>query len=98
MPHRVFPPGRSFAERVVQRLPWQVLVFEGADAPPDETAAAKAAAFASNKFDEVAEGVYIGDSDIAYVPHGNVVATGPALDGDPEDETLQGWKAVVDGL
>jgi hypothetical protein len=77
---------------------WQMLVFEGPDAPPDETAAAKAAAFASRSFDEAAEGVFIGDSGIAYIPHGNVVVTGPALDGDPEDETVQGWKAVVDGL
>jgi hypothetical protein len=76
---------------------WQVLVFEGPDAP-EATAAAKAAAFASKSFDEAAEGVFIGDSGIAYIPHGNVVATGPALDGDPEDETVQGWKAVVDGL
>jgi hypothetical protein len=76
---------------------WQVLVFEGPGAPTG-TEAAKAAAFASKTFDDAADGVFIGDSDIAYVPRENVVVTGPALDGDPEEPTLQRWKAVLDGL
>jgi hypothetical protein len=78
-------------------LLWQVLVFEGPQAPTG-TEAAKAAAFASRSFDEAAPGVFIGDSDIAYVPRDNVVVTGPALDGDPEEPTLTRWKAVLDSL
>lgn len=78
-------------------LLWQVLVFEGPGAPTG-TEAAKAAAFASRSFDEAAPGVFIGASDIAYIPRDNVVVTGPALEGDPEEPTLTRWKAVLDSL
>jgi hypothetical protein len=76
---------------------WQVLVFDGPRAPTG-TAAAKAAAFASKSFKEAAPGVFIGDHDIAYVPRDNVVVTGPALEGNPEEPTLTRWKAVLDSL
>lgn len=75
---------------------WQVLVFDGED-PPLDGDAAEAAAFSSETFEEIEPGVYLGDNDIAYVGHGNVVINGPVLDG-AEDETLAGWKAVLDGL
>jgi hypothetical protein len=76
---------------------WQLLVFESV-APPLDADAAKAAAFSSNRFEEVEPGIYLGDSDIAYVPHGNLVITGPVLDGNVDDPTLVNWKAVLDGL
>jgi hypothetical protein len=78
-------------------LLWQVLVFGGPD-PPLERDAAKAAAFSSNTFEPAGEGIYIGDSNIAYVASRNVVITGPVLNGDPDDETLVRWKAVLDRL
>ena len=76
---------------------WQVVVFEGAD-PPLDADAAKAVAFASKKFEEAEPGIFLGDSDIGYVARGNVVIDGPVLDGDLADDTLVGWKAVLDGL
>lgn len=76
---------------------WQVLIFEGPDPPLGEEAA-KEAAFASDTFKEEGDGIYIGDSGIAYAANENVVINGPALNGDPEDETLKRWKAVLDGL
>lgn len=76
---------------------WQVVVFDGPEPPLDE-AAAKKVAFASNTFEPAGDGVFIGDYDTAYFADGNVVVTGPALDGDPDDETLKRWKAVLEGL
>jgi hypothetical protein len=78
-------------------LLWQVLVFEGSDPPLDEEAAEEAA-FASSKLKQEGEGVYLGDNDTAYVVNGNVVAIGPVLDGDTDDETLKRWQAVLDEL
>lgn len=76
---------------------WQVVVFEGSD-PPTGEEAVKEVAFASGKLEEAEDGVYIGDSDIAYVVNGNVVANGPALDGNPDDETLKAWQSTLDSL
>ncbi len=76
---------------------WQFVVFDGTD-PPLDADAAKEVAFASKKFDEIEPGVFLGDSDIAYIARGNVVINGPLLEGNPDDETLDGWKAVLDGL
>jgi hypothetical protein len=75
---------------------WQVFVFEGA-APPLDEEAAKAVAFSSKKFEQIDDGVYLGDSDIAYAPRANVVVVRP-IGGDPQDETLAGWKSVLEGL
>lgn len=75
---------------------WQVVVFDGPEPLLDE-AAAKAAAVFSTKFEEVESGVFLGESDIAYVAHKNVVITGPT-GGDVEDKTLTRWKAVIDDL
>lgn len=76
---------------------WQVAIFEGDDPLLDE-AAVKEVGSASESLDEVAPGVFLGDNSIAYAANGNVVIFGPALDGDPEDPTVVGWKAVLDGL
>ena len=76
---------------------WQVLIFDGAD-PPLEEEAVEAAAFASDKLKDEGEGVYLSDNDIAYVAHENVVVTGPVLDGNVDDVTLEGWQAVLDEL
>ena len=76
---------------------WQVLIFEGAD-PPFDKEAVEAAAFASDKLKDEGEGVYLGDNDIAYMANGNVVVTGPVLDGNVDDVTLEGWQAVLDEL
>jgi hypothetical protein len=76
---------------------WQVLVFDGAD-PPLDKEAVEAAAFASDKLKDEGEGVYLGDNDIAYMANGNVVVTGPVLDGNVDDVTLEGWQAVLDEL
>jgi hypothetical protein len=76
---------------------WQVLIFDGPKAPLDEDAA-KAAAFASDGWEEAGDGVYVGDNDIAYIANGNVVITGPVLNGDIDDETLERWQAVLDSL
>ncbi len=78
-------------------LLWQALVFDGPDPPFDEEAA-REAAFASSKLEQEGDGVYLGDNDTAYVVNGNVVATGPVLDGDTEEETLKRWQAVLDEL
>jgi len=75
---------------------WQVVIFDGPEPPLDE-AAAKAVAVFSTKFEEVESGVFLGESDIAYVAHKNVVITGPT-GGDVEDNTLTRWKAVLDDL
>jgi len=76
---------------------WQVLIFEGAD-PPLDKEAVEAAAFASDKLKDEGEGVYLGDNDIAYMAHENVVVTGPVIDGNVDDVTLEGWQAVLDEL
>jgi hypothetical protein len=76
---------------------WQVAIFEGDD-PPLDQAAVEEVGSASEELDEAAPGVFIGDNDIAYAANGNVVIFGPALDGDPEDPTVVGWKGVLDGL
>ncbi len=76
---------------------WQVLVFDGGD-PPLDKEAVEAAAFASDKLKDEGEGVYLGDNDIAYMANGNVVVTGPVLDGNVDDVTLEGWQAVLDEL
>ena len=75
---------------------WQVVIFDGPEPPLDE-AAAKAVAVFSTKFEEVESGVFLGESDIAYVAQKNVVITGPT-GGDVEDKTLTRWKAVLDDL
>lgn len=76
---------------------WQVLIFDGAD-PPLDKEAVEAAAFASDKLKDEGEGIYLGDNDIAYIAHENVVVTGPVLDGNVDDVTLEGWQAVLDEL
>jgi hypothetical protein len=77
---------------------WQVFVFDAADPPLDEEAA-RAVAFSSSKFEDAGDGVYLGDSDIAYVANGNVVITGPVgAEGGVDDPTLAGWRSVLDGL
>ena len=76
---------------------YEVYVFEGSD-PPLYAEAARAAAFSSSAFADIGGGVYAGDFDTAYYANGNVVVRGPLLNGDPQDETLAGWREVVDGL
>jgi len=76
---------------------WQVLIFEGTD-PPLDKEAVEAAAFASDKLKDEGEGVYLGDNDIAYIAHENVVVAGPVLDGNVDDVTLEGWQAVLGEL
>jgi len=76
---------------------WQVVVFTG-DNPPMDRDAAKAVAFASKTFKPAGGGVYMGDSDFAYIANGNVVVTGPVLNGDTSDPTLMRWKAVLDEI
>lgn len=78
-------------------LLWQVLVFGGPE-PALEEEAVEDAALASNRLKQEGEGVYVGANNIAYVVNGNVVATGPVLNGDVDDETLKRWQAVVDEL
>jgi hypothetical protein len=78
-------------------LTWQVAVFDG-DEPPTGEQAAKKVAFSSSKFEEQEEGVWFGDHHFAYVVNGNAVANGPVLDETLDDETLQGWRSVLDSL
>lgn len=76
---------------------WQVLIFNKED-PPLDKEAVEAAAFASGKLKDEGEGIYLGDNDIAYLANENVVVTGPVLNGNVDDVTLEGWQAVLDEL
>jgi hypothetical protein len=76
---------------------FEVYVFEGED-PPLYTEAARATASSSSTFEDIGQGVYLGDFDTAYYANGNVVVRGPLLNGNPDDETLDAWRQVVDSL
>ena len=76
---------------------FEVYVFEGDD-PPLYTEAAQATASSSSTFEDIGQGVYLGDFDTAYYANGNVVVRGPLLNGNPDDETLDAWRQVVDSL
>lgn len=76
---------------------FEVYVFEGDD-PPLYTEAARATALSSSTFEDIGRGVYLGDFDTAYYANGNVVVRGPLLNGNPDDETLDAWRQVVDSL
>ncbi|HEY5887272.1 MAG TPA: hypothetical protein VIT24_06055 [Acidimicrobiales bacterium] len=76
---------------------FEVYVFEGDD-PPLDTEAAQATASASGTFEDIGQGVHLGDFDTAYYANGDVVVRGPLLNGNPADDTLDAWRQVVDSL